>query len=77
MYLTITIETQDHTAFDMQVNEDQTIENVLKILNQYAGCIDDMENINFVQTMQTSNVISKYYTFKEAEVLNGDKLKIL
>ncbi|MEA4923579.1 MAG: hypothetical protein VB031_09575 [Eubacteriaceae bacterium] len=77
MYLTLTVRTKDGNETDIQVNEDQIIDSALKMLVQHGDIDGDAASGNFVKTYLRNKLVSRYHTFKETDILNGDIVTVI
>ena len=73
MFINITIELMGSVQ-DIRIDDNQIIEEGIKILQQ-RGKLPSGEIPDYFRSSMSQTLVSKYHTFKEAKISEGDLLK--
>jgi hypothetical protein len=73
MFINLTIQLMG-TLQDIRIDEDQIIEEGIKILQQ-SGRLSQGEIPEYFSSSMMGTLVSKYKTFKEANIPEGDLLR--
>ncbi|HCW54448.1 MAG TPA: hypothetical protein DG753_12080 [Clostridium sp.] len=79
MKITITLDCKkyDKNEFDITVNDEQTIEDCLRIVNEGLRLNLDLNAINYCRSKREKKLITVYGTFQENNIYTGDILELL
>lgn len=79
MNITITIDCSKYNEgkYDIAVNDDQSIIECLKILDDALNINLDLNNITYCKSENERKAVSVYSTFKENNIHTGEILKFI